>query len=184
MSKVGTVSLLIGSLFQINMEQTVYRNYQKITLQESPSRIPAGRVPRSKDVILLADLCDRCKPGDEIDVTGIYTNNYDSSLNTNQGFPVFATVIIANHIVVKDSKQVIQSLTDDDINSIVKMSKDHRIEERIMASMAPSIYGHGYIKRGLALALFGGEPKNPGEFIFFTIMTAHKSYVQNNTSSY
>jgi len=69
---------------QINMEQTIYRNYQKITIQESPGRIPAGRIPRSKDCILLSDLCDRCKPGDEIDVTAIYTNNYDGSLNTEQ----------------------------------------------------------------------------------------------------
>lgn len=66
------------------MEQTIYRNYQKITVQESPGRIPAGRIPRSKDCILLSDLCDRCKPGDEIDVTAIYTNNYDGSLNTEQ----------------------------------------------------------------------------------------------------
>jgi DNA replication licensing factor MCM2 len=28
--------------------------------------------------------------------------------------------------------------------------------------MAPSIYGHDNIKRSLALAMFGGEPKNPG----------------------
>lgn len=66
------------------MEQTVYRNYQKVTIQESPGRIPAGRIPRSKECILLADLCDRCKPGDEVDLTGIYTNNYDGSLNTEQ----------------------------------------------------------------------------------------------------
>jgi len=145
------------------MEQTLYRNYQKITLQESPGRIPAGRIPRSKDVILLADLCDQCKPGDELEVTGIYTNNYDGSLNTDQGFPVFATVIIANHVVVKDSKQVVQSLTDEDIATIQKLSKDPRIVERVVASMAPSIYGHDYIKRALALALFGGESKNPGE---------------------
>ncbi|KAG5894081.1 hypothetical protein JTB14_003938 [Gonioctena quinquepunctata] len=148
--------------FMINMEQTVYRNYQKITLQESPGRIPAGRVPRSKDCVLLADLCDRCKPGDEVDITGIYTNTYDGSLNTDYGFPVFSTVIFANHLIVKDCKQIVQSLTDDDINSIIKMSKDHRIADRIITSIAPSIYGHEYIKRALALTLFGGESKNPG----------------------
>ncbi|XP_066256670.1 DNA replication licensing factor Mcm2 [Euwallacea similis] len=149
--------------FSINMEQTVYRNYQKVTLQESPGRIPAGRVPRSKDCILLADLCDRCKPGDEVDITGIYTNSYDGSLNVDNGFPVFSTVIFANHLVVKDCKQIVQSLTDDDISAIIKMSKDHRIADRIIASIAPSIFGHDFIKRALALSLFGGESKNPGQ---------------------
>lgn len=156
------------------MEQTIYRNYQKITLQESPGRIPAGRIPRSKDCILLADLCDRCKPGDEVDITGVYTNSYDGSLNVEQGFPVFSTVIFANHLVVKDCKQIVQSLTDDDINAIIKMSKDYRIAERIIASIAPSIYGHEYIKRALALSLFGGEPKNPGNFcilVFYFLIT-------------
>ncbi len=43
-------------LVQINMKDTVYRNYQKITLQESPGSVPAGRLPRSKEVILLNDL--------------------------------------------------------------------------------------------------------------------------------
>ncbi|PSN29948.1 DNA replication licensing factor Mcm2 [Blattella germanica] len=147
----------------INMEQTIYRNYQKITLQESPSRVPAGRIPRSKEVVMLADLCDRCKPGDEIDVTGIYTNNYDGSLNTEQGFPVFSTVIMANHLLVKDCKQIVQSLTDEDVAAITRLAKDHRIGERIVASIAPSIFGHEYIKRGIALALFGGESKNPGQ---------------------
>lgn len=149
--------------FSINMEQTLYRNYQKITIQESPGRIPAGRIPRSKDCILLSDLCDICKPGDEVEITGVYTNNYDGSLNTDQGFPVFATVIMANHVVVKDSKQVVSSLTDEDIATIQKLSKDPRIAERIVASMAPSIYGHDFIKRALALSLFGGESKNAGE---------------------
>ena len=46
--------------------QTVYQNYQKIKIQESPGKVAAGRLPRSKDVILLADLVDSTKPGDEI----------------------------------------------------------------------------------------------------------------------
>ncbi len=44
--------------FSLNSEQTVYRNFQKVTLQESPGTVPAGRVPRHKEVILLADLVD------------------------------------------------------------------------------------------------------------------------------
>ena len=69
---------------QVNMEKTLYKNYQRITIQESPGKVPPGRLPRSKDSILLGDLCDLCKPGDEIELTGVYTNNYDGSLNTAQ----------------------------------------------------------------------------------------------------
>lgn len=51
-----------------------------------------------------------CKPGDEIEVTGVYTNNYDGSLNTNQGFPVFATIIMANHIAKKDNTNAVKGI--------------------------------------------------------------------------
>lgn len=96
------------------------------------------------------------------ELTGIYHNNYDGSLNTANGFPVFATVIQANYITKKDDKMAANSLTDEDIKAIVALSKDERIGERIFASMAPSVYGHDDIKRAIALAMFGGEPKNPG----------------------
>lgn len=52
--------------FELNMEQTIYHNYQRIIIQESPNKVAAGRLPRSKDVILTGDLCNSCKPGDEI----------------------------------------------------------------------------------------------------------------------
>lgn len=149
--------------FEINMEQTIYSNYQRITIQESPGKVAAGRLPRSKDAILLGDLCDMCKPGDEIELTGVYSNNYDGSLNISNGFPVFATVIVANHIAKKQDKVLGRNLTDEDIKAIVALSKDERIHDRIVASIAPSIYGHESVKRAIAYALFGGEPKNPGQ---------------------
>jgi DNA replicative helicase MCM subunit Mcm2 (Cdc46/Mcm family) len=49
-------------------------------------------------VVLTDDLVDSCKPGDEIDVTGIYRNQYDMNLNKQQGFPVFQTLIEANYV--------------------------------------------------------------------------------------
>ncbi|XP_032230725.2 DNA replication licensing factor mcm2 [Nematostella vectensis] len=148
--------------FEINMEQTLYQNYQKIKIQESPSKVAAGRLPRYKDVILMADLVDSCKPGDEIELTGIYKINYDSSLNRSNGFPVFATIIEANFITKQDDKMAVTSLTDEDIKAINALSKDERIGERIIASIGPSIYGHEDIKRALALSLFGGVAKDPG----------------------
>lgn len=148
--------------FEINMEQTVYSNYQRITIQECPGKVPAGRLPRSKDAILMGDLCDSCKPGDEIDITGIYYNNYDGSLNTQNGFPVFATVLQANHITKKEDKLSFQTLSDEDVKAIIELSKDDKIAQRLFASIGPSIYGHESIKRAIALLLFGGQPKNPG----------------------
>lgn len=55
---------------QVNVTQTIYRNYQKLTLQESPGTVPAGRLPRHKEVILLHDLIDLARPGEQIEITG------------------------------------------------------------------------------------------------------------------
>lgn len=69
---------------------------------------------------------------------------------------------MANEITKKDNKAALDALTDDDIRTITNLSKDENIVNRIIASVAPSIYGHDDIKCALALALFGGEAKNPG----------------------
>ncbi|KAF7839448.1 DNA replication licensing factor MCM2 [Senna tora] len=146
--------------FTVNIEQTIYRNYQKLTLQESPGTVPAGRLPRYKEVILLNDLIDCARPGEEIEVTGIYTNNFDLSLNTKNGFPVFATVVEANYVTKKQDLFSSYKLTQEDKEEIEKLAKDPRIGERIVKSIAPSIYGHEDIKTAIALAMFGGLEKN------------------------
>ena len=146
--------------WQINSAKTVYRNYQKLTLQESPGSVPAGRIPRSKEVIVLNDLIDMAKPGDEIEVTGVYTNNFEASLNTRQqGFPVFTTYIEANYVKRKGDLYSSGNLTDEDREDIRKLSRDPKIVRRIMKSIAPSIHGHEDIKMGIAFALFGGQEK-------------------------
>ncbi|CAO3611186.1 unnamed protein product [Cunninghamella echinulata] len=146
--------------FIVNMEQTVYRNYQKLTIQECPGTVPPGRLPRHREVICLWDLIDKAKPGEEIEVTGIYRNNFDAALSTKNGFPVFATIIEANYINKKEDMFSTYRLTDDDKKTITEMGADKRIGRKIMKSIAPSIYGHDDIKRAIALSLFGGVSKN------------------------
>lgn len=52
-------------------------------------------------------------------------------------------------------------MTDDDIKTIIDLSKHSHIAKRIYCSIAPSIYGHEDVKQAIALALFRGEAKNP-----------------------
>lgn len=146
---------------KINSEKTLYRNYQRITLQESPGSVPAGRLPRHREIILLSDLVDTAKPGEEIEVTGIYKNNYDGNLNVKSGFPVFATIIEANSISKKEiSNQNLNLFTEEEEREFRKLSQEKGIIDKIINSMAPSIYGHRDIKTAVACSLFGGVPKD------------------------
>jgi DNA replication licensing factor MCM2 len=145
--------------FTLNSEKTVYRNYQKLTLQESPGTVPAGRLPRHREVILLWDLIDRAKPGEEVEVTGVYRNNYDAQLNNRNGFPVFATILEANNIIKSHDQLAGFRLTEEDEQQIRALSRDPQIVDKIIHSIAPSIYGHTDIKTAVALSLFGGVSK-------------------------
>lgn len=147
--------------FQLNSEKSVYRNYQKITLQESPGTVPPGRLPRHREVILLWDMIDIAKPGEEVDITGIYKNSFDGTLNAKNGFPVFATVIEANLVQRREAGKIGEfNLTEDEEREIRALSKDKRIIDRIIHSMAPSIYGHKDLKTAIACSLFGGVSKD------------------------
>ncbi len=64
----------------------------------------------------------------------MYANNYDGSLNTANGFPVFATVIEANYITKKNDKSIVASLTDEDVRALHLLSKDEKIGERVSLS--------------------------------------------------
>ncbi|EPS43309.1 hypothetical protein H072_2725 [Dactylellina haptotyla CBS 200.50] len=146
--------------FSLNSEKTVYRNYQKLTLQESPGTVPAGRLPRHREVILLWDLIDSAKPGEEVEITGIYRNNYDAQLNNRNGFPVFATILEANNVIKAHDQLAGFQLTEEDENMIRRLAKENGIVNKIVDSIAPSIYGHRDIKTAVAASLFGGIPKN------------------------
>ncbi|TYJ55718.1 hypothetical protein B9479_003626 [Cryptococcus floricola] len=138
---------------------STFRDYQNIGIQEMPERAPAGQLPRSVDVVLADDLVDCCKPGDRIQLVGVY-----KSAGGGAGARGFQTSIVANNIILLSSKQgggIAQTpLTDTDIRNINTQSKSPKIFNLLSQSLAPSIYGHDYIKQAVLLLLLGGEEKN------------------------
>eukprot|EP00347_Sterkiella_histriomuscorum_P014795 403359496 len=145
--------------YTLDESKTLYRNYQKITIQETPGSVPPGRVPRQKEIYLVNDQVDSARPGDEVEITGIYINQFDLIQNARYGFPVFNTIIEANYVRRFGDEQVIE-ITDEDKDDIKTLAKSPNIGQKIINSIAPSIYGHNYVKKALALAMFGGEPKD------------------------
>ncbi|KAK3503095.1 putative subunit of pre-replication complex [Neurospora crassa] len=141
---------------------STYRDHQTISIQEMPERAPAGQLPRGVDVILDDDLVDRVKPGDRIQLVGIFRTL--GNRNTNHNSALFKTVILANNIVLLSSKSgggvATATITDTDIRNINKISKKPKVFELLSQSLAPSIYGHDYIKKAILLMLLGGMEKN------------------------
>lgn len=144
--------------WRVDRQKTLYRNHQKVTLQESPSSVEPGKMPRSKEVILTGDMVDGVRPGDKMDLTGIYRCIYDAGTNARTCFPVYRTELYAVHIKCKgDVKEV--SITDDMQARIRELAASPNIKERFIASMAPSIYGMTHVKSAIALSLMSGQPK-------------------------
>ncbi|KAI1093522.1 MCM-domain-containing protein [Rostrohypoxylon terebratum] len=139
-----------------------YRDHQTISIQEMPERAPAGQLPRGVDVILDDDLVDKVKPGDRVQLVGIFRTL--GNRNTNHNSALFKTIILANNIVLLSSKAsggvATATITDTDIRNINKVAKKRNLFELLSQSLAPSIYGHDYIKKAILLMLLGGMEKN------------------------
>ncbi len=108
------------------------------------------------------DLVDRVKPGDRIQLVGIYRSL--GNRNAGSGSATFRTLILANNVLLLSSKSgggIAQAtITDTDVRNINKVSKKKNVFELLSQSLAPSIYGHDHIKKAILLMLLGGMEKN------------------------
>uniref|UniRef100_A0A6Q2XKN6 DNA replication licensing factor MCM3 n=1 Tax=Esox lucius TaxID=8010 RepID=A0A6Q2XKN6_ESOLU len=136
-----------------------YKDHQTLTIQEMPEKAPAGQLPRSVDVIANDDLVDTVKPGDRVQLVGIYR-----CLPAKQGgftSGTFRTILLTNN-VKRMSKEMVPAFSAGDINKIKKFCKAHSTDvfEYLSNSLAPSIHGHEYIKKAILCLLLGGNETN------------------------
>lgn len=147
-----------GNLLETEFGLSVYKDHQTFAIQEMPEKAPPGQLPRSVDVIADNDLVDTCKPGDRVQVVGMFR----CLPAKKNGFTTatFRTILIANSISLM-SKEVAPLFSADDVAKIKKFGKDkkHDAFELLAHSLAPSIHGHEYIKKAVLCMLLGGNEK-------------------------
>ncbi|XP_028003671.1 DNA replication licensing factor MCM4 isoform X2 [Eptesicus fuscus] len=149
--------------------RSVFSDKQMIKLQESPEDMPAGQTPHT--VILFAhnDLVDKVQPGDRVNVTGIYravpirVNPRVSNVKS-----VYKTHIDVIHYRKTDAKRLHgldeeaeqKLFSEKRVELLKELSRKPDIYERLASALAPSIYEHEDIKKGILLQLFGGTRKD------------------------
>jgi DNA replication licensing factor MCM3 len=102
------------------------------------------------------DLVDACKPGDRIDVTGVF-KAIPAQIMGNAGNFKQQIVAIGVKSLLADKEKPI--LHENDIKAIRKLSKEGNVFETLGASIAPSIQGAKYVKQAILLQLLGGTEK-------------------------
>lgn len=136
---------------------SIYKDTQKFTIQEAPENSPPGQIPRSLEVVCEMSLCDKAKPGDRVQVTGVY--------RTFPGPPQeFTTGVFPDRLVATSVSQIKdlieQPFTPIDVTNIKSIAERTDAFELLARSFVPAICGHRKVKEGLLLQMIGGTEKN------------------------
>lgn len=144
--------------FKISIEDSTFIDAQKLQIQESPENLRGGSQPQSLEVDAEDDLTGNVTPGDRVIINGVLKSRQRTLKDGKSTF--YDLILDANSVERLDKDYDELEITAEDEEQILELSRDPAIYEKIIGSIAPSIYGYEDIKEALALQLFSGVVKN------------------------
>uniref|UniRef100_A0A5B6YVL8 DNA replication licensing factor MCM4 n=2 Tax=Davidia involucrata TaxID=16924 RepID=A0A5B6YVL8_DAVIN len=153
-----------------------FADKQIVRLQETPDDIPDGGTPHTVSLLMHDKLVDAGKPGDRVEVTGIYramSVRIGPSQRTVKS--LFKTYIDCLHLKktdksrmqAEDPMEMENGSTrneedtpldyEDKVEQLRELSKQPDIYDRLTRSLAPNIWELDDVKKGLLCQLFGGN---------------------------
>lgn len=156
--------------FELVHNRCAYHDKQHIKLQETPDHMPEGETPLTLHLCCYYDLVDSIKPGDRIQVIGIYRAQalkINPKIRTLKS--IFKTYIDAIYFKKIDSNRWNDFGDIEKEDPEVKIKRQNRVKEIarmpnlyevLCQSFAPSIWENDDVKKGLLLQLFGGVSKD------------------------
>lgn len=145
--------------FDLQVEESTFIDWQKIRMQEKPEDLPPGQLPRGIDAIITDDIVDVARPGDRVTLVGILRPVPESLVGRRAKLVTFNTILEVNNVEVVGAEAEKLEISEEDEQKIKQLSQDPYVTQKVIRSIAPSIYGYEQIKEAIALLLFGGVPK-------------------------
>jgi DNA replicative helicase MCM subunit Mcm2 (Cdc46/Mcm family) len=136
-----------------------HRDYQEIKVQEQLHQLNVGSMPRSVHVILMEDLVDVCKAGDDITINGIVSRRW-RQFGVDERCDL-EMIIVANHLKVNNEHKLGLGMTEELKQEFEKFWQDnaaHPLKGRdyILKSICPDVFGMSIVKLSIGLVVAGG----------------------------
>lgn len=148
-----------GKAFDFIEKESTFINHQELRIQEKPEDLPPGQLPRVMDVEVTNDLVDVARPGDRITLTGIVRAKQEASSRGGK-LRTFELYLDANFIDTQGRELEDIEITPEEEEEIKKIASSKDVYEKLIKSIAPSIYGYPEIKEAILYLLFSGVRKH------------------------
>ena len=148
-----------GKLF-LQTRASKFSKFQTAKVQEIPSQVPVGHIPRSMNVYIRGELTRQVLPGNIVTLSGVFL-----PLRYTGYRALTAGLTTDTYLEVMQIQQHKKSFTDMTITAqteaaIDEAMADENIYTKLAQSLAPEIYGHLDVKKALLLQLVGGVTRN------------------------
>ncbi len=136
---------------------------QRLVLEESPESLEGGEQPKRLSVFIREDLVEprmekRTTPGTKVKVCGV-VKEVPIPSKTGSHLTRYDLAADANNLEAIEETYEDIIINKEDERKIKQLAKDPEIYEKLVRSIAPSIFGHEDIKGALILQLMGGVRK-------------------------
>ncbi|MBU1975862.1 MAG: ATP-binding protein, partial [Nanoarchaeota archaeon] len=137
---------------------------QKIVLEESPEDLEGGEQPKRLNIFLKNDLVSpitekQTNPGSKVFLTG-HVKEIPILAQDGGKLTRFDLIMDANYIEPCQEDFLSLSINEEELEEIKELSQDPKVFEKLVSSIAPSIFGHERTKEAILLMLMAGVRKS------------------------
>jgi replicative DNA helicase Mcm len=144
-------------VFRLMYQESRFEDFQRVKIQESPENLKGGEQPQTLDINVGDDLAGLVVPGEQVIMSGILRS---AQRITKDGKTAYFDIFLDAVSVERQEQEFDEvEISPEDEQVILELSKDPDIYEKIIASIAPSIYGFRDVKEAISHQLFGGITK-------------------------